>query len=231
VTQRPNLPFGTADVVALVDRVATEVARVVARRPIDVRLRPSVDGVVGGRLDEIEVEVRGFATTGLVVDRTRVRATRVGLRPGLPARLVADQLELTVTVGEAAVNRWLRTDLGPFRVHLEPDGGVVRTSVAGLTVNEVSTELAVDGRWLRLQPRRASVMGVPAPMSRLFRGYLPLPALPAGARLGRVEHGDREISVTVDLGQLDEPIDLGLTDRLARRIWLSDLHPPGPTGR
>ncbi len=220
------MPFGAPEVGAVVDRIVTEVARVIARRPVDVRLRPSVDGLVDGRLDEVQVDLQGIATTGLVIDRARVRSTRVGVRPGFPARLVADGLEVTGTVGEAAVNRWLRTDLGPFRIHLEPDGAVVRTSVAGLTVNEVSTELDVDGRWLRLRPRRASVLGVPTPMTRLFRGYLPLPALPAGARLGRVEHGDGEISVTVDLGSLDEPIDLGLTSRLVRRIRLTELDAP-----
>lgn len=224
------MPFGAPDVGALVDRIATEVAGVVARRPVDVRLRPSLDGVVGGRLDEVRVELQGIATTGLVIDRVRFRSTRVGVRPGLPPRLVAESLEVTSTVRESSVNRWLRTDLGPFRIHLEPDGVVVRTSVAGLTVNEVSTELVVEGRWLKLRPRRAAVFGVPTPMTRLFRGYLPLPALPAGARLGRVEHGDGEISVTVDLGSVDEPMDLGLVDRLARRVRLADLDPPGAAG-
>lgn len=220
------MPFGVPDPGVVVDRIVTEVARVIARRPVDVRLVPSVEGVFGGRLDEVRIELRGIATTGLVIDRALVRATKVGVRPGFPARLVAEHLEVTGTVGEQAANRWLRTDLGPFRVHLEPDGAVVRTSVAGLTVNEVSTELAVDGRWLRLRPQRASVLGVPTPMTRLFRGYLPLPALPAGARLGGIEHREGEISVTFDLGSVDEAIDLGLTERLARRIRLTELDAP-----
>jgi hypothetical protein len=221
------LPLTVDDLRRLADRVATEATQVLARRPLQVRVRPSVGGLLTGRLDEVEVELRGVATTGLLFERVVVRVTGARARPGFPARLQADTMEMTSTVTEDAVNRWLRTDLGPFRIRLRDDGAVVRTSVAGLTVNEVSTELDVEGRWLRLRPRRAEVLGVPAPMARLFRGYLPLPALPSGARLGRVAHGDGEVSVTVDLGPLDEPIDAGLTERLLRRTRLSTLTTPG----
>lgn len=219
-----SVPF-SGDLRSLVDRIATELARAVTERPVRVRVRPSLGGVLTGRLDEVELELRGVATAGLVADRVIVRSIGARTRPGLPPRLMADAVQVTATVTEQAVNRWLRTDLGPFRVRLRDDGIALRTGVGGLTVNEIRAELDVDGRWLRLRPTRAEVLGVGTPVIGLLRSYLPLPGLPSGARLGSVTHGRSELSATFDLGPLDEPIDAGLTRHLARRIRLT----PSPT--
>ncbi|MEM9033442.1 MAG: LmeA family phospholipid-binding protein [Actinomycetota bacterium] len=226
MTDSGPLPFGVDDVRRLVDRLATEATQAVAQRPLRVRMRPSLGGMLTGRLDEVEIEMRGVATTGLLVDRVVIRSVNIRTRPGLPPRLQADAVDMTGTVTEEAVNRWLRTDLGPFRVRLRDDGIAVRTGVAGIKVNEVRAELDVEGRWLRLRPTRAEVLGVPTPMTSLFRGYLPMPALPSGAKLGTVTHGHEELSATVELGELDEPIDAGLTQRLIRRVKLAPLSSP-----
>jgi hypothetical protein len=81
-------------------------------------------------------------------------------------------------------------------------------------VSETLTELEVSGRFLRLAPKRMTVVGLPTPLVHLVRGYLPLPPLPKGARLTDVQPGDGRLAVTFALAELDEP----LTPDLAR--WL-----------
>ena len=49
---------------------------------------------------------------------------------------------------------------------------------------------------------------------RFFRGYLPLPPLPRGARITEVRPGDGELAVTFQIDELDEPI----TPDIARRL-------------
>ncbi len=217
--RRPAPGALAAGLSALVD--ATVGALV--RRPVSVRAVPSVEGVLSGRLDRLEVDLSGVATAGLTVDRLTLSATGVRIRPGLPPRVQADDLRARATVTEASVNGWLRTVRGPARVRLGADGMAVTVSAAGIDLHEVLTRVEVDGRWVVLRPRSASFLGMAAPAAGLFRGYLPLPPLPAGARLLAVDHTEGELSARLSFGPLDEPLEPGLPARLRRRFQL------GPT--
>ena len=85
-------------------------------------------------------------------------------------------------------------------------------------------DLEVHGRFLQLAPTRATIVGVPAPLARVLRGYLPLPPLPRGARITDVRPGDGELAVTFELAEVDEP----LTPDIARRVRsLTRLPIPG----
>ena len=66
--------------------------------------------------------------------------------------------------------------------------------------------LAVSGPFLRLKPVRASMLGLPTPILGFLRGYLPLPPLPLGAHLARVEPGDGEPTGWFDVDDVDEQI-------------------------
>ena len=91
-------------------------------------------------------------------------------------------------------------------------------------MSETLADLEVAGPLLRLAPKRMTIVGVPAPLARLFRGYLPLPPLPKGARITEVHHGDGRLAVTFALDELDEP----LTPDIARRLRsLTRLPIPG----
>ena len=79
-------------------------------------------------------------------------------------------------------------------------------------------ELDVSGPFIKLRPRRASMLGLSAPLVGLLRGYLPLPPLPLGARLQRVEAADREITTWFTLDDIDEPLTPALATRLRRRL-------------
>ena len=41
-----------------------------------------------------------------------------------------------------------------------------------------------------------TIVGLPTTLVRFFKGYLPLPPLPKGARITDVRHGDGELAVT-----------------------------------
>lgn len=205
---------------AALNAAVTEVAKLAVRRPVQVSLRPSFRGLVSGRLDEVSVTARDVLTSGLLVDSVRVTARDVALVPGLRPRLRARSVSVTGRLLEDSVNRWLPTGSTPATLRLRPDGVGVVTEIAGVRVSEITAELTTDGRWLRLTPRRASLLGIPAPLVELVSGALPLPPLPSGASLTEVTHGDGWIEATFDLGGVDEVVDPGLGRRLRRRFQL-----------
>ena len=161
---------------------------------------------------------------GLVLDRLVVRAEHVRVVPGLPPRLQAHPVGIR-GVREPGQRR-------PLDPHLPPPdppdpharGRRADDRAAGIRVGEVLTELEVAGPFLRLAPKRATIAGMPTPLLRFFKGYLPLPPLPRGARITEVRPGDGELAVTFQIDELDE----ALTPDIARRLrTLTRLPIPG----
>ena len=72
----------------------------------------------------------------------------------------------------------------------------------------------MSGPFLRLAPKRMTIVGLQAPLARYLRGYLPLPPLPKGARLTEVRPGAGHLAVTFALDELDEPLTPDITRRL-----------------
>lgn len=189
-----------------------------------IRISPA--GLLRGEVDVVEVEVPAVLAAGLLLDRVVVRAERVRLVPALPPRLRAGPVSLRAHVSQENVDRWVRTARLPARVRLTADGVAIATGIAGVRTGEVLADLEVTGRFLRLAPRRLSMLGVAAPIPRLARGYLPLPPLPRGARLTDVQHGDGDLAVTFTIPELEETLTPELAGRVARLLRL-----PWPGGR
>ena len=161
---------------------------------------------------------------GLVLDRLSVRAERVRVVPGLPPRLRAGPVGVRAFVCQEHVDRWTRTSHLPMRIGLTEEGVVLTAGVRGIRMGEVLADLEVAGPFLRLAPKRARIAGMPTPLVRFLRGYLPLPPLPRGARLTEVRPGDGELVVTFQLDEVDE----ALTPDVARRLRsLARLPIPG----
>ena len=161
---------------------------------------------------------------GLVLDRVVVRAQHVRVVPGLPPRLRAGPVGLRAYVSQDNVDRWTRTARLPMRLQLTEDGVLLTTGLRGIRVSETLADLEVAGRFVRLAPKRMTIGGLPAPMARFFRGYLPLPPLPRGARITELRPSDGELEVTFQLDHVDEP----LTPDIARRLrTLAHLPIPG----
>ncbi len=167
-----------------------------------------------GELDLVQVEVPAVLAAGLVLDRLVVRAEHVRVAPGLPPRLQAGPVSMRAYVSQANVDRWTRTARLPIRLVLTDEGVVLTTGVGGIKMSETLADLEVAGRFLRLAPKRMTIVGLPTTMVRFFKGYLPLPPLPKGARLTQVRPGDGVLAVTFALDRIDEPI----TPDIARRL-------------
>ena len=193
-------------------------------RALRPRLKVSPAGLLRGELDVVKIEVPAYAVAGLIIDRFVVRAERVRVRPGLPPRLRANPVGIRAVVSQHNVDRWT-SDLGlPLRLRLTPEGVVTTTGIAGVRVTEVVTLPEAAGGFLRLSPRRASLLGVPAPLVRFLRGYLALPPLPKGAVLEEVVPGDGELTITFRIDRFEQ----ALTPTISKRLRdVLDLPIPG----
>lgn len=185
-------------------------------RPIRPRMKVSPAGMLRGEIDVFKIEIPAFLASGLVLDRFVVRAERLRVVPGIPPRLRAGPVTLKAIVDQENLDRWTRTTHVPFRLQLAPHGVVVSTGLAGIRVGEIEVDLAVAGPFVRLRPRRATMLGLPAPLVRFLRGYLPLPPLPRGAKLHRVEPSEGELAVTFLIDEVDEPMTPQIAQRLTR---------------
>jgi hypothetical protein len=203
-------PPRLASLLSLVDDTASRIANY----PIRPRIKVSSQGLLRGELDIVQVEVPAVLAAGLLIDRLVVRAEHLRVAPGLPPRLQAAPVSLRAYVSQHNVDRWTRTARLPMRLELTVDGVRLTTGIRGFTMSDTLTDLEVAGPFLRLSPKRMTIVGLPAPMARFVRGYLPLPPLPAGARLRDVRPGDGRLAVTLAVDNLDEP----LTPDIARRL-------------
>ena len=206
---RQEPPF-FATLFALVDAAASSVLD----HPVRPRVKVSTAGLLRGELDVMKVEIPAVLAAGLVVDRLVVRAERVRVAPGLPPRLRAGPVTLRAYVCQEHVDRWTRIARLPIRLALTPEGVVLTAGLRGIRMGEVLADLEVHGPFLQLAPKRMTIAGLPTPLVRFFRGFLPLPPLPKGTRISEVRPGDGELAVTFALEHIDEP----LTPDIARRL-------------
>lgn len=209
-------PALVASFLALVDDAASRILD----HPIRPRLKVTPAGMLRGEVDVVKVTVPAVLAAGLVIDRVVIRAERARIAPGLPPRLQAGPVTLRAYVSQGNVDRWTRTARLPLRLVLTEEGVLLATGVGGFTVSETLADLEVSGRFLRLAPKRMTIVGLPTTLVRFFRGYLPLPPLPKGARISDVRHGDGELAVTFTLEHLDEPITPDIAKRLGSLVRL-----------
>ena len=186
----------------------------VARRPVKVRAKVSPVAAMLGSIDVIVFELGEIEMAGLEVDRIVVHVENVRVQPGFPPRLRTGEIGFKATVAQEAIDRWTQRTHLPVRMLLTEEGVIVKTSVRGFSIGEVATEVAVTGHFLTLRPKRASIVGLPAPVVGMLRGFLPLPPLPRGARLSKVEHEEGSVTAWFELDDIDQP----LTPAIARRL-------------
>ncbi|MEX2293294.1 MAG: LmeA family phospholipid-binding protein [Acidimicrobiales bacterium] len=203
-------PALVASLFALVDDAASRILD----HPVRPRVKMTPAGMLKGELDVVKVDVPAVLAAGLVLDRLVVRAEHVRLAPGIPPRLKAGPVTMRAYVSQANVDRWTRSARLPIRLSLTADGVMLTTGLRGIRMSETLADLEVSGRFLRLAPKRMTIVGLPTTLVRFFKGYLPLPPLPKGARITDVQPGDGELAVTFALEHLDE----ALTPDIARRL-------------
>jgi hypothetical protein len=72
--------------------------------------------------------------------------------------------------------------------------------------------------WFVLQPKRASILGMPNYVASLFRTYLPLPPLAGNTRLDGIHHEPELLRLSFALEDFEEEVSPGLLTRLQKRL-------------
>ncbi len=170
------------------------------------------------RFEDAQLEFSGLATAWMDLKQVVWRAERVRFVPGMPARVVVTGPRVEIAVGKDELTRWLKRFELPYRLELAEDAIIVHTELAGMPVAELEARLEVVGGWFVLQPKRASIMGVPNYVASLFRTYLPLPPLAGNTRLESIDHEPDVLRMTFVLEDFEEQITPGLLPRLQKRL-------------
>jgi LmeA-like phospholipid-binding len=183
------------------DRVTTELQREydLGRRPVvQVRDFPFLPHLATGRFSTIDVaatdaSVKGINAAQLQLILHDVRVPREVLL-GEPGRITVDRADGTIELTEAEVNRLLADRLQGGSLAIEEDGARVRVEVPLLGEALVTGRLgARDGavsftpEEIRLGGRGPLQPALEDQLSAQLSFQVPLPELPAGVRLERVE--------------------------------------------
>ncbi len=193
-------------------------------RPLRPRMKVSVAGLLRGEVDLLKLELPAYAVAGLIVDRFIVRAEHLRVAPGIPPTLLAGPVGLRAVVSQDNVDQWTRQLRLPVRLQLTEEGVVTTAGFGGIRMTEILTTPDISGGFLRLRPKRASLLGVPTPLVRFLRGYLPLPPLPRDAVLESVIPGDGEITLSFRIEEFRQSLTPDVRKRLRQ---LLDLPLPG----
>jgi hypothetical protein len=175
---------------------------------------PIPDRFIGAKL-----ELQGLATAWVNLEQIVWRAEQVRFVPGLPARLQLQTPSIELVIGQKELDRWLDQFNLPYRLELGDNGLIVHTEIAGFPLAQFETRLQVTGGWFVLEPKSASILGVPSYVSSLFRSYLPLPPLSKETRLAAIEHEPQRLRVRFALDDFEEEVTPGILQRLRKRFF------------
>ncbi|MFU8814354.1 MAG: hypothetical protein ACNA7W_03350 [Pseudomonadales bacterium] len=178
------------------------------------------------RFEQARLELAGLATAWMELQQVVWLADKVRFVPGLPGKVQVQGPRVEIAVGKASLDRWLqRFDL-PYRLELGDDALIVHTEIAGFPLAKLEARLEVVNGWFVLQPKRASVLGVPNYVAALFRTYLPLPPLAGSTRLEAIAHEPERLRLTFGLDDFEELVTPGLLGRLQQRLIPTLEMPP-----
>ena len=183
------------------DRVTTELQREydLDRRPVvQVRDFPFLPHLATGRFSTIDVAATDASAKG--INAAQLQLTLHGVRVprevllGEPGRITVDRADGTIELTEAEVNRLLADRLQGGSLAIGEDGVRVRVEVPLLGEALVTGRLGARDGAVSFTPEEIRLGGhgplQPAledQLSSQFSFQVPLPELPAGVRLERVE--------------------------------------------
>jgi hypothetical protein len=170
------------------------------------------------RFEGARLEFAGLATAWMDLKRVVWHAEHVRFVPGLPARIEVSGPRIEIAVGQDAIDRWLRRFELPYRIELGADALVIHTEIAGFPLAQLEARLGVVNGWFVLQPKRASILGVPNYVAALFRTYLPLPPLTGSTRIVAISHEPGLLRLTFALDDFAEDVVPGMLARVQKRL-------------
>lgn len=170
------------------------------------------------QFEQPELHFSGLATAWMNLHEVIWRADHVRFIAGMPASVRVRGPRVEVAIGKDDLTRWLKRFELPYRVELTEDAIVLHTEFGGFPVAELEARLEVVGGWFLLQPKRASILGVPNYVASLFRTYLPMPPLAGNTRLESIRHQPDVLRLTFGLEDFEEQVTPGLLGRLQKRL-------------
>jgi len=170
------------------------------------------------RFEGARLEFAGLATAWMELKQVVWHADKVRFVPGLPARIEVTGPRVEIAVGQDAIDRWLRRFELPYRIELGADALIVHTEIAGFPLAQLEAKLAIVNGWFVLQPKRATILGVPNYVATLFRTYLPLPPLTGSTRLVAIGHEPGLLRLTFALEDFTEDVMPGMLLRVQKRL-------------
>jgi hypothetical protein len=188
------------------------------KQPVKASWEGSAADLLRGSFDDARLELGGIATAWLPLEGVVLSARRAELKPGVPAILRVEEPSLLLSVGQRDVTKWVERFQLPFELHLTERGVLAKAKLAGFPLGEIEARLEVVGGWFILQPRRASLLGVPNYAAWLFRTYLPLPPLAEGATLEEIGHDEGRVRLRFEIDSFEEELTPGLVGRLRSRV-------------
>lgn len=168
---------------------------------------------------DARLELQGLATAWINLEGIIWRAGEVKFIAGLPAKIELKDPSIELVIGQADLDRWLKQFRLPYRLELADTGLVVHTEMAGFPLASFETKLEVIGGWFSLQPKRASILGVPSYVPSLFKTYLPLPPLSSETRLSQVGHESGKLKLRFAIDDFTEEVTPGMLVRLRKRFF------------
>lgn len=189
------------------------------KMPVNMRWEKASGMPFPDRFENSRVEFQGIATEWLDLEKIACLARETRIVHGLPARLTLVEPALEITLGQSALDRWLKRFQLPYRIELGADALVVHTEIAGFPVAEFETTIEIVGGWFVLKPQRASFFGLPGYVSSIFRTYLPVPPLSRESRLAAISHAPGSLTLRFALSDIEEEITPGVLQRLRRRFF------------
>ena len=170
------------------------------------------------RFEQARLEFGGLATAWMDLKQVIWHADDIRFVPGFPARVEVKGPRVEIAIGQTELDRWLKRFQLPYRLVLEEEAMVVHAEIAGLSIGEFETRIEVINGWFVLEPKRASILGVPTYVASLFRTFLPLPPLSGSTRLVDINHKKGELRAIFGLDDFEETVTPGLLSRLQKRL-------------
>ena len=186
--------------------------------PARMSWRGALGDSVRGIFEGARLELTGVAVLALPFDRMVFEADRFQFTPGLPARIEASGTRVEVSIDQRQIDRWLRRGRAPFQLRLTSEAIEFRMDLAGFPLSRAQTELAIQGGWFTLKPRRAEFLGLQSRFASLFRAYLPLPRVTPETRITAIRHAPGSLGIQLTLDDFEEEVTMGLVQRVQARL-------------
>lgn len=200
------------------------------KMPAKVSWKGAVGDSMRGVFEGGRMELAGISVLALPCDRLVIASERFQFTPGLPARIQVKAPRVEFSIDQRQLDLWLARLRAPFSLRLQDEAIEFQLDLGGFPVSRTLTTLEMSRGWIVLKPQEAEFLGLRNPLTKLLRGYLPIPRLAPQTRMSAIRHTKGSIRFELALEDFEEEISPGLIERLNSR-FLPFARRPGRADR